>query len=160
MTEQTWADLEAAIGEDFSDGTASYGVETVEATGIRRLCEVVELACPLHWDEQVARDNGYTGLALPISAISSTYSFQAIWKPGDGTRWAAKDVHGLFGPPMNPGNSRPMPGPATQFAFATDIEIECRRAVSVGDRLYRKGNRLLSVTPRETSVGFGAFTVT
>lgn len=159
-TENTWASLAATVGHDYSDGTDAVAVEAVDASGIRRLCEVAELGCPIHFDEAAAIEQGYRGLALPISAVSSTYTFQAIWNPGDKTRWSAKDTHGVFGLPLAAPNAVPMPAPHTQFAFATDIEIEYLLPVSVGDRLSRRGNRLVSVKERDTSVGSGAFIVT
>lgn len=160
MADYRWSDLEAAIGQDFSDGEIHVAAETVEQTGIRRFCEVVELGCPLHWDKDAARAHGYPGLVLPISAISFSYTAAPLWEPGQPTRWSTKGVHGVMNTPAvrPPGPS--MPAPATAFAFATDIEVECLLPVCVGDRLARRGNKLVSVKVRDTSVGSGAFVVT
>lgn len=157
--EYTWADLEAAVGQDFSGGEEVVAAEVVERSGIRRFCEILELGCPLHWDEEVAKSYGYRDLVLPVSAVNSTYTNSGIWKPGDPTRWGIKDVHAIAqrGPSRN---TPQMPAPPTIGSFATDIEIEYLQPVCVGDRLTRKGQKLVSVTLRETSVGYGAFTVT
>ena len=42
--ENTWKDLEDAIGQDFSDGEIHWGLEPIEITSIRRYCEVIELS--------------------------------------------------------------------------------------------------------------------
>tara|TARA_B100000315_G_C14141986_1_gene391760 strand:- start:303 stop:542 length:240 start_codon:yes stop_codon:yes gene_type:complete len=49
--------------------------------------------------------------------------------------------------------------PKTTASFATDVEIEYFAPVCVGDVLTTKGRKLVSVTLRETRVGYGAFTV-
>ena len=41
--------------------------------------------------------------------------------------------------------------------FATDFEVEYFRPVTVGDRLHRHGAKLTDCSPKETSVGRGAF---
>ncbi len=49
--------------------------------------------------------------------------------------------------------------PPSPSFFATDIEIDYLQPVVVGDRVRMKGRKLLSCTPKETSVGRGAFIV-
>lgn len=156
--EYTWADLEAAIGQDFSGGEERTGADLVEWSGIRRFCEPLELDCPLHYDEGVAKSHGYRGVVLPVSAVNSTYTAPPVWKPGDLTRWDVKDAHATFRRDPAP-NAPPLPMPPTTAGFATDIEIEYLEPVCAGDRLTVKGRKLVSVNVRETSVGFGAFMV-
>lgn len=155
--EYTWADLEAAVGQDFSGGVERTGADPVELSGIRRFCEPLELDCPLHHDEERARAQGYRGVVLPVSAVNSTYTAPPIWQPGEPTRWGVKDPHALF--PREQAGVVPLPMPKTTAGFATDIEIEYLEPVCVGDRLIVKGRKLISVNVRETSVGFGAFMV-
>ena len=156
--DHTWTDLESAIGQDFSGGEEVVAAEVVEWSGIRRYCEVLELGCPIHWDQHAAKANGYQDIVLPVSAVNSTYTNSGVWKPGDPTRWGIKDVHAIA--QREPARSGPaLPIPPTIGSFATDIEIEYLQPVCVGDRLTRKGQKLVSVTLRETSVGYGAFLV-
>ena len=49
--------------------------------------------------------------------------------------------------------------PTTQGVF-TDMEIEFFEPVCVGDQITVKGNKLVSVRPRKTRIGMGAFYVT
>lgn len=156
--EHTWDDLTAAIGQDFSGGVERTGVEPIEWSNIRRYCEPLELDCPIHYDEEVAKAHGYRRVVAPISGISSTFTNQGVWKPGDPTRWPVKDAHGTAVRPAEAAAPAP-PAPRTTAGFATDIEIEYFEPVCVGDRLTAKGRKLVSVRVRETSVGFGAFTV-
>lgn len=156
--EYTWADLEAAVGQDFSGGVERTGADPVEWSVIRRYCEPIELGCPIHYDEAAARAAGYRGVVLPISAINSTFTSAAIWQPGMPTKWGVKDAHATF--VAEAAAAAPeLPKPATAFGFVTDIEIEYHEPVVVGDRLTAKGRKLLSVNVRETSVGMGAFMV-
>jgi hypothetical protein len=48
-------------------------------------------------------------------------------------------------------------GPRTTGFFGTDIEVDFERPVVAGERIGRRGKRLLSCSPKETSVGRGAF---
>ena len=155
MTEYTWADLEAAVGQVFP-GEDRIGADPVEWSGIRRFCEPIELGCPIHYDEAVARANGYRGVVLPVSAISSTYPRPPLWRPGSPTKWDTKQAHAVLEDTTSRASERPTPRGI--LSFVTDIEIEYFEPVCVGDRLTAKGgSRLLSVKVRETSVGFGAF---
>lgn len=157
MAEYTWADLEAAVGRDFSGGEERTGIDPVEWSGIRRYCEPIELGCPIHYDEAVARAAGYRGVVLPVSA-TTTFTSGGVWKPGSPSKWTIKDAHALFTPDPSPAAPE-LPAPRTTAGFVTDIEIEYFEPVVVGDRLTSKGRKLLSVNVRETSVGFGAFMI-
>jgi acyl dehydratase len=157
--EHTWQDLEAAIGQDFSEGVTRTGADPAERGAIRRFCEALEMDCPLFFDDEVARSYGHAGILAPISMINSTLTAPAIWKPGDPTRWPSPERNAITDTLQTAGG-RPMPIPPTSAGFATDIEIEYFRPVHVGDRLTAGGQKLVSVNVRETSVGQGAFYVT
>src|SRR5919202_1821824 len=61
-------------------------------------------------------------------------------------------------PARSPINDRgERPGPKTTGFFATDMELDFIRPVVVGECVGRRGNKLISCTPKETSVGRGAF---
>ena len=162
--EYTWDDLLDAVGQDFSEGVVTEGDETVDRSSIRRYCEPLEIDCPLYYDDEVAKQHGYKGVIAPWSSYGSV-SGNALWKPGYGEIWDSTDPdHTISGPgarsrqregPQPP----PIPQPKTNAGFATDIEIEYFRPVYVGDRLSRRGRKLVSVIVRETRVGYGSFTV-
>lgn len=157
--EYTWADLEAAVGQDFSGGAERTGADPVEWSGIRRFCEPLELDCPLYYDDAVAKAHGYRGVVLPVSAINSTYTAPPVWQPGEPTQWGTKDTHAIFRRRDQTSEAPELPMPPTTASFVTDIEIEYVEPVYVGDRLTVKGRKLISVAVRETSVGSGAFMV-
>jgi hypothetical protein len=158
--EYTWDDLVAAIGEDFSGGEVQTSADPVEKGAIRRYCEPLELDCPLHHDDEVAKQHGYRGVIAPISGINRTFSYPPIWKPGDPTRYPNADVDARADrQPSGNIRARPLPMPKTTASFATDVEVEYFAPVYVGDVLITRGRKLLSVALRETSVGYGAFTV-
>ncbi len=157
--EYTWDDLIAAIGQDFSGGVERTAIEPVEWSSIRRFCEPLEMDCPIHYDEEAAKAAGYRGVVAPISSISGTFSSQGVWKPGEPTRWPVKNAHGTAVMPQGQNSEAALPKPDTIGSFATDIEIEYFEPVCIGDRLTSKGSKLVSVTLKETSVGYGAFIV-
>lgn len=47
--------------------------------------------------------------------------------------------------------------PKTTGFFATELEMDFVRLVTAGERIGRRGRRLLACVPKETSVGRGAF---
>ncbi len=157
--EYTWEDLEKAVGQDFSGGVIVKGADKVDEGWIRRFCEVLEMDCPLFHDDKVAKAHGYKGIPAPISMINSTLTRPAAWKPGQPSQWPDADVNRVFGPQPEESRVVPLPKPKTTRGFATDIEIEYLKPVYAGDQLEVRGRKLVNVTVRETSVGFGAFTI-
>ena len=153
--EREWDATVAAIGTDYGGDRVVVAVDEVERGAIRRYCEVLELDCPLHYDDDAARSAGYRGIVAPASGISQTWTREAHWRPGMPTRYPVLDPDAevlreevrFDGPPE----------PATSLTFVTDLTIEHLRPVYVGDRLSRRGHRLVSVLPKETSIGRGAF---
>lgn len=150
-----WDDMVAAVGTDFSDGKTTYGPDTIERGTLRRYLEPLEFGCPLHHDAEVARAFGYPDVIVPYTAALS-WSIPAMWSPGDP---ALFDDHRRDAQPArSPINDQgERPGPRTTGFFATDIELDFVRPLVLGERVGRRGNRLMSCTPKETAVGRGAF---
>ncbi len=153
--QREWDPTIAAIGTDYGGDRVVVAVDEVERGAIRRYCEVLEFDCPLHHDDGSARSVGYRGIVAPVSGISQTWTREAHWRPGMPTRYPVLDPDAevlreevrFDGPPE----------PPTSLTFVTDLTIEYLRPVYVGDRLSRRGHRLVSVLPKETSIGRGAF---
>ncbi|HZU77273.1 MAG TPA: MaoC family dehydratase N-terminal domain-containing protein [Dehalococcoidia bacterium] len=156
---QAWQPAIDAIGQDFSSGESVTAVEVIERGAIRRYLEPLELDCPLHYDEAVAKGAGYRGIVAPCSGISMTWTDTGQWRPGWPTNYPNADPNWNSPPTAQGGGGRAMPAPPTQSGIATDIEIEYFEPPIVGDLLTRRGRKLLAVKPRETKVGRGAFMV-
>ncbi len=154
-----WDETAAAIGRDLSGGETQVAADLVEAGAIRRYCEPLEFDCPLHHDEATARDAGYRGILAPVSGISSRWTRGSLWEPGESTKYpsAERDADMIRRPE---GRMSSLPGPRMPRTFATDVEVEYGAPVCVGDRLTTSGLTLVSVVPKETSVGRGAFVTT
>lgn len=158
-----WDEVVAMVGQEIKGGLFGdkvVGIEEVERSSIRRFCEPMEMDCPLHYDDEVARAHGYRGIIAPVSSITQTFVDPGQWKPGDPTIFTSAEAHAQ---PVKPGSGEnpfaSLPGPKSTAGFATDVEIEYFTDVYVGDRLRMEGNKLLSCIPKETSVGRGAFMV-
>jgi hypothetical protein len=149
-----WAPVIAQIGTDLSDGKVRYGADAVEPGAIRRYLEPLEFDCPLHYSAEVAREYGFADVTAPYTA-ASTFTAAAVWRPGEAVFTSdarnAQPARVSVKPAFPPG------APPVTGYFATDIETEYLRAVVAGERLGRRGNRLVACTPKETKVGRGAF---
>jgi hypothetical protein len=152
--QDAWLPVVAQVGADMSDGVALYGTDLVEAGAIRRFLEPLEFECALHTDTQVAQAHGYRDVTAPYVA-ASTFAMGPVWRSGEPVFTSAdrnaQPAHASVKPSLPPG------APAVTGYFATDMEIEFLRPVVAGDRLGRRGNRLIACTPKETRVGRGAF---
>jgi acyl dehydratase len=150
-----WAPMVAAVGRDFGDGQIAYGADPVTATDIRRFLEPLEFGCPLHDDPEAARAAGFADVTLPYTAVLS-WSIPAAWSPGDPPLFDndSRDAQPARSPISNPDRGL---GPETTGFFATDMELDFVRPITAGERVGRRGWRLVSCTPKETSVGWGAF---
>jgi hypothetical protein len=148
-----WAPMIAAVGKDFSPAVVA-GADTIEAGAVRRYLEPLEFDCPLHTDAKVARAHGYDDIVLPCTALTS-FALPPMRQPGD-TLFdsAARDAQPRSSPVT--GVRTGLEPPTTGF-FATNYEVDYVRSAVVGDRLSRRGARLLACTPKETRVGRGAF---
>ncbi len=158
-----WQPMMEAVGQDFSGGATQTAIEDIERSSIRRYCEPLEFGCPLHYDAEVARAHGYAGIVAPFSGLTQTWLDPGTWQPGDPENYptAEPNANGanLARRMSGSGGAAEPPQPPTSAAFATDIEIEYFTPACVGDRLTSSGRKLLSVLPKETSVGRGAFMV-
>ena len=154
----TWDDLVAAIGTDFSTGEEHIADETISYTDVVRYCEPWEIGNPIYWDEASAKQAGYRGVVVPWSAIKQTFSYGGFWRPGEPTRFPTPDPAFWGDVGDNVPKAKPLPKPKTIRGLVTHMEIEFFEPVVVGDRLHVKGRRLIDVRPRQTKLGFGAFT--
>jgi hypothetical protein len=150
-----WDAMVAAVGRDFGDGTVVYGADPVTVSDIRRFLEPLEFDCPLHYDRDAAAQAGLPGVTLPYTAVMS-WSIPPMWSPGDPPLFDddSRDAQPARSP-IN--NTDPGPGPKTTGFFATELEMDFVRPVTVGERIGRRGRKLLACVPKETSVGRGAF---
>jgi hypothetical protein len=150
-----WQPLIDAVGRDFGDGTTVWGADAVERGAVRRFAEPLELASALHYDAQVAQAHGFPDIIAPYTAAMS-FSLPAMWRPGDPPLYDDPDPDAQ--PARSPINNQDMPlGPRTTGFFATDVAIEFVRPAVVGERIGRRGKRLVACVPKETSMGRGAF---
>ena len=150
-----WQPLAEAIGQDFSDGSVVFGADVVEPGTIRRYAEPLEIGCAIHYEAAAARAAGHPDIVAPYTA-TMVYSVAPMWRPGEPTVYesAGRDAQ-LARSPIN-NDDMPL-GPKTTGFFATDISMEFLRPVTVGERVGRRGQRLISCTPKQTSMGRGAF---
>jgi acyl dehydratase len=152
--EKAWQPLIDAVGQDFSDSAAVEGADVIAAATVRRYLEPLEFDCPLHYDVQIARAHGYADILVPCTAIG-TFSLRPMWRPGE-TIFTSAERNAQPASTTLTGIRTPQEPPTTGY-FATDYEVEYLEPVVVGDRLSRKGARLLACVPKETSIGRGAF---
>ncbi|MCX8497077.1 MAG: MaoC family dehydratase N-terminal domain-containing protein [Akkermansiaceae bacterium] len=149
-----WQPLMDAVGQDFSEGRVVNGADVVTAATIRRYLEPLEFDCPLHYDADVAKEFGYDDVIAPNTSIQ-TFSLPPMWAPGQ-TIFENVDRNAQPATTAIAGFKSPLEPPTTGF-FATDYEAEYLLPVTVGDRLYRHGAKLVNCLPKETKVGRGAF---
>lgn len=145
---KAWQPVVARVGEDFAGGAVLWGADPIEAGALRRYVEVLEFDCPLHLGAD----------AVAPSTSLATFTLPPMRSPGDPAIFTseARDAE----PERSPlKGTRPDGMPATAAYMATDYELDYLRPVHVGDRIGRRGNRLVSCEPKATRVGRGAFTV-
>lgn len=149
-----WQPVVDAVGDDFADGAVTWGGDPVEPGAVRRYLEPLELDCALHTDADVARAHGYSDITMPATGVIA-WTIPKAWVPGDTLFDSdARDAQ----PVKTAINNADMPlGPRTTGFFGTDIEVDLERDVVAGERIGRRGRRLVSCTPKETGVGRGAF---
>lgn len=150
----SWQATIDAIGQELSDGSITWGPDVVEAGAVRRYLEPLEFDCALHYDRAVAREHGYSDIIAPYTAMF-TFTISALWSPGEhpfnsAERNAQPTITSLR--PQLPPQAPPITG-----YFATDFETDFLREIVVGERLGRRGYRLVGCKPKETKVGRGAF---
>jgi hypothetical protein len=150
---RAWDGLVAAIGVELEDGPVRPAADPIEISAVRRYLEPLEFDCPLHHDADVARSHGYSNVVAPYSGLV-TWAAAALWQPGDAPVWVDSDKS--FQPPVR-GMVFPPPAPVTDSVFQTDVDHEFVRPIVVGDHLGVVGRKVLACTPKQTSVGRGAF---
>ncbi|WP_390348535.1 hypothetical protein ACFJIS_13300 [Variovorax boronicumulans] len=145
--ESAWAPMVARVGEDFANGVIRWGADVIEAGAVRRYVEVLELDCPLHHGpDAVAPSTSLASLTLP-----------PMWAPGQPPVFTS-DARNAE-PERSPlKGTRPEGMPPTTAYMATDYEVDYLQPARLGDRLGRRGNRLVRCEPKATKVGRGAFT--
>jgi len=151
-----WQAMVDAVGTEFGDGADQPGPDAVELGAIRKLVEPLELGSPLHHDRSLATALGYRNVPAPVSGIVS-FTIAPLWQPGDRPVFTdpvrdAQPARTSTGP-LHTG----LEPPVSAF-FAADAEVDYLVPVVVGDRVRRRGNKLVACVPKETSVGRGAFT--
>jgi acyl dehydratase len=142
-----------AVGTEFGDGTA--GPDAVEPASLRRFTEPLEFGCPLHYDRAVALRHGYRDVVAPVSSIV-TFTIPPVWRPGEPPVFTSPERDAQ---PARTGLGPRLTGlePETSGYFAAEMGADYLEPVTVGDRLSRSRDLLLSCVPKETSVGRGAF---
>lgn len=149
-----WQPLIDAVGRDFSQSSVTVGADELEAATVRRYLEPLEFDCALHYDVEVAFAHGYGNIPLPCTAILS-FSLPPMWRPGE-TIFTSNERNAQPTSNAITGVVTSLEPPTTGY-FATNYEAEYLRPALVGDRLSRRGAKLLACIPKETKIGRGAF---
>jgi len=149
-----WQPMIEAIGRDFDEKPPVFVADVVECGAIRRYLEPLELDCALHYDPEVARAHGYADVVVPVSALA-TFAIAPMWRPGE----ALFTSEERNAPPASSAVSGIKTGlePPTTGYFATNVDLEYFVPVVAGDRLLKRGARLVGCEPKQTKVGCGAF---
>lgn len=153
-SELDWSEAESFVGKDILL-EPKIGIEVVERSSIRRQLEVLEMDCPLHYDDAIARAHGYDGIVAP-SHMVQTFQVSSLWEPGLPSLWTTDDPFFTVQGTGRAGKITPVPTPGTA-GFVTDLEVEVLRPLYLGDRVRQVSQTLLNVNPRKTRVGDGGF---
>lgn len=136
------------------------GVDRVEPSVVRRLCEPLELHSTLHHDPELARSWGFDTAVAPICGVGTTYVDPGSWRHGDGTQYptAGRDEPPARANGVETGShTTKLPVPDDSVGILTEVGLELYAPVHVGDLLSVRSIRLTTVVPKRTSVGGGAF---
>ena len=144
-----------AVGTEFGAEVPQAGPDAIELGAVRRFTEPLEFGCPLHHDREVARRRGYRDVVAPVSSIV-TFTIPPLWRPGEPPVFTSPERDAQ---PARTGLGPRLTGlePETTGYFAAETGADYLAPVTVGDRLARVGNLLVSCVPKETSIGRGAF---
>lgn len=158
MTTDDWRDawqpMIDAVGTQFDHSPAVFSADVIERSAVRRYLEPLEFDCALHYDPESARAHGYEDVVVPTSALP-TFAYAPMWQPGQ-QLFVSDERNAQPASSAVAGARAPMEPPTTAF-FATNYDAEYLLPAVVGDRLARRGARLLACEPKETKVGRGAF---
>ena len=141
----TWEEAQGWVGRELGRYT---GADVVTLGDIRRRLEVLAWDCPLHYDEDAARRQGYRTVVAPATMLM-TWAMPPYWAPGD--RRPTLDDPALV--PSYPFTRIPAPG---ALIFATESDTEYLEPVYPGDRISAT-SVLVEMTRKRLSVGDGAF---
>lgn len=150
-----WDPFVELVGQDLSPGTVE-AAEPIESSIVRRFIEPLEFDCPLFYDAETAKAHGYSGAIAPYSGLT-TWTSPGIWNPGDEPVYT--EANRNTAPRERQNLDHWAHAPDWDSALASDIEYEYHQPFLLGDRLSVRGQRLLSVVPKQTKVGRGAFTM-
>lgn len=149
-----WQPMIEAVGREFDTKSLTFTADRIERSAVRRWLEPLEFDCALHYDPAVARAHGYANIAVPTSALP-TFALAPMWEPGD-VLFTKEDRNAQPEKSAVAGILTGLEPPTTGF-FAVNVDIDYLEKVIVGDRLAKRGARLIACVPRETKVGRGAF---
>jgi acyl dehydratase len=154
--ESAWQPVIDAVGTDFAIGTELVGPDVVELGAIRKYVEPLQFGCPLHHDGVVAKQVGYPGVIAPVTS-AMTFTILPVWRPGEPATFTSAERNAQ---PVRTSTGPRWTGlePPTTAHFAADAAADYLAPVVVGDRLTRRGNRLVACVPKQTRIGRGAFT--
>lgn len=149
-----WQPLIDWIEQEDQELDVSWGADPIEQGAVRRYLEPLEFDCPLHYDREVARAQGYEDIIAPYTSLLS-FSLPALWSAGESLFTVAERNAQPDSRSLRP----PLPAQAPAFAgyFATDMDFEFIRPALVGETLGKRGPRIVSCVAKETRVGRGAF---
>ena len=125
-----WSKLDERIGVE---GSESGGVDTVNESWIRFLCEAVEFDCPLCYDKEVAQAHGYDDVVAP-PVFATIASVDPYWKPGDKTFGPQ-----FIAPSLSAGEVMAACKVPVKGGFVTDITLIAGEPLYPGDRVYKVG---------------------
>lgn len=149
-----WQPMVDAVGREFDEAPVVFRADRIEASAVRRYLEPLEFDCPLHYDAQFARAHGYADIVVPTTALS-TFSLAPMWEPGR-VLFTSDERDAQPATSAVSGIVTGLEPPTTGY-FATNYDVDYLRPAVVGDRLARRGAKLLACAPKETKVGRGAF---
>ncbi|MGI4812293.1 MAG: FAS1-like dehydratase domain-containing protein [Janthinobacterium lividum] len=151
-----WDRMVAAIGRDFGADRPSIFGEPIELTALKRYLEPLEFDCALHYDATAARQHGYADVVVPFTALAS-FAMPLMWTPGEALfAEAGRDVQPLH--THVAGIFSGLEPPTAKF-LAVSSDADFIKPALLGDRLCRRGAKLLGCTPKETKLGRGAFVI-
>jgi acyl dehydratase len=145
LAKGTWDEAEAMVGDVIG---RLEPADRVSVPDIRRKLEVVALDCPIHYDEDAARAQGYRTIVSPVS-MARVWAMPAYWRPGDPPTGAE--------PMTTPIPATSVPGEGSEM-IAVGVRMEYLRPVYPGDTVTATAV-LKAVTRKRTRVGKGAFLV-
>ena len=150
-----WDPVVEAIGTDIGLDEVQEPADAIETGTLRRYLEPLEFDCPLHHDKVMAREHGYRDVIAPYTAAIS-FTMPSMWQPGDPPLFDSSDRDAQ---PERSAVKPRYPDFFPDFAgyFATDMDVDYLRPLHLGERVRRRGAKLVACDPRETRVGRGAF---